>query len=391
MHTSSKTEESRSRGHHKHDSHKNEEVKFQTAPDEDMLLKTFFEISTKREDANSLMGNADLQMANSRRKADLLYCGAKFIKGNRYDLANKDGEKAQTPKEEEPEKPANGKKREERYFMDKSTIRCRKCKEFGHISTVCPNDGISDKVCIYCAETTHEQYDCMNRLCFKCNQRGHKAFECRDRNPKRCFRCEEAGHKSDSCVINPTPIIPRDQQKIVCMQCRRQGHPMCQVPAKLNVRWPILDEYKAAKKQMLRKLAAANNDNGIIGDGLGVPLSDLSEDEDKSLTSKPPHKMTSRAFRDLTDRRKQHKRKLKLSREIYCCYCGDHHAEKNCRQKPQSKGAHDMNIRRKVEPPKSSEDASFERLFEKYGKEHHGREHDYGHREETGHHKRKKY
>ena len=348
----------KSRAHTRNSSHSKIKDKMtdEAAPNlSELLLGEFFQLSTKPEEISSSSSEMKLQMENSRRNLDILFSGANFIKGSRYEVADKDhsklnlngnkGEASESNKEngvgqegskENNESEKNAEKKEDRYFTDKSTVRCRKCKQFGHMSMGCPNEAVYDRVCIYCAEPTHEQFDCPNRLCFKCNQKGHKAYECHEINPRRCFRCEQTGHKADQCTVIAPPIGPKDLQKMACIQCRRQGHAMCDVPKKLRVKWAILQEYKDAKREMMKKLLSANDDINDIGDGLGI-----MNGEELNLHAGADNKhikMTERRFMELKEKRKRYKKAEKASNDPYCCYCGNKHMSFNCRNKPSNSG-----------------------------------------------------
>lgn len=73
-----------------------------------------------------------------------------------------------------------------RYYADENpTIKCRNCKQFGHIGRDCPNER-QRLNCILCGKDTHESFDCTEKLCFKCNKVGHKASECGQKNIDMC-------------------------------------------------------------------------------------------------------------------------------------------------------------------------------------------------------------
>ena len=81
-----------------------------------------------------------------------------------------------------------------RYYIESNpTIKCRNCKEFGHMAKECPNER-SRPNCILCGKDTHDSFDCDAKLCFKCNQVGHKASECTKTNVMKCNQCGQIGH-----------------------------------------------------------------------------------------------------------------------------------------------------------------------------------------------------
>jgi len=294
------------------------------------LLGEHFQFSLQPEEVNSDRPEMRLQMENSKRNVDILWSGLNFLKGNRYEI-----------KEEDKKEGTNTSSNQERYFTDKSTIRCRKCRELGHMSMSCPNEAILDRVCIYCGLHGHEQFDCPKRLCFKCNSPGHKASECDKRNPKCCFSCNKPGHKADECMIKPPAITAKEMQKMVCMQCRRKGHIMCEANEKLNIDWGVIKEYKEAKVMMLKRLQCANEDINLIGDGLRV-----EDDIEMNVESK---KVKVKDFSELKKGKKKYKKTEKESLKIYCCYCGDQHLDEYCtKRRHNSNSAHPHEMSRRM-------------------------------------------
>jgi len=331
----------------------------------DFLLGEFFQISTKPENMLEIEHqDMKLKMENSKRNQDILLSGGKFLMGSRYELAEI-GEKR-----EEPEKPKEEKlqKKEDRYFTDKSTTRCRKCKQFGHMSMDCPNDSVNDRVCIYCGEGNHIQFDCPNRLCFKCNQPGHKAYECSERFIKKCFRCEEAGHKAENCVIIPTPINQKEKLKMVCIQCRRQGHAICDLPKKpLNIDWGIISDYAELKKSMLKKIQAANEDILLSGGTDSMKLSEnLDENpEDGKLKS---HKISKLRCEEMREKKAIYLEFEKKSQKVFCCYCGDNHYHTQCRKKSKQNNIAlpKYNSEDQNSDSKNNKGESYKKLVDKY-------------------------
>ena len=94
-----------------------------------------------------------------------------------------------------------------RYYIESNpTIKCRNCKEFGHMAKECPNER-SRPNCILCGKDTHDSFDCDAKLCFKCNQVGHKASECTKTNVMKCVACGQIGHQQTRCLkvwVQPT-------------------------------------------------------------------------------------------------------------------------------------------------------------------------------------------
>ena len=87
-----------------------------------------------------------------------------------------------------------------RYFNDTNpTIKCRNCKEFGHIARECPNER-SRLNCILCGKDTHDSFECNEKLCFKCNKVGHKASECKETDVVKCLVCGQIGHQQNRCL-----------------------------------------------------------------------------------------------------------------------------------------------------------------------------------------------
>lgn len=79
------------------------------------------------------------------------------------------------------------------YTEDNPTIKCRNCKQFGHMAKECPNERRRPN-CILCGKDTHDSFDCDAKLCFKCNKVGHKASECTETNVMKCTLCGQIGH-----------------------------------------------------------------------------------------------------------------------------------------------------------------------------------------------------
>ena len=87
-----------------------------------------------------------------------------------------------------------------RYYIEfNPTIKCRNCKEFGHMAKECPNER-SRPNCILCGKDTHDSFDCDAKLCFKCNKVGHKANECNETNVMKCLLCGQIGHERARCL-----------------------------------------------------------------------------------------------------------------------------------------------------------------------------------------------
>lgn len=66
-----------------------------------------------------------------------------------------------------------------RYFKDNPHILCFRCKKYGHISKICPDEFMDNqRVCYYCLSEDHVYANCTNILCFKCREVGHEAKDC---------------------------------------------------------------------------------------------------------------------------------------------------------------------------------------------------------------------
>jgi len=134
---------------------------------------------------------------NTKRNPDLLIPGG-VLKGNMYFKQNADDKKESSIDKSGDASESDGteddafsklKNQVSRYFCDSNpTIKCRNCKEFGHIARECPNErkGMN---CILCGKDTHDSFDCNEKLCFKCNKVGHKASECKETDVVKCLLC----------------------------------------------------------------------------------------------------------------------------------------------------------------------------------------------------------
>lgn len=86
------------------------------------------------------------------------------------------------------------KNQQSRYYIESNpTIKCRNCREFGHMARECPNEH-KRLSCILCGKDTHDSFDCHEKLCFKCNKAGHIASECTEKNVTKCILCNQVGH-----------------------------------------------------------------------------------------------------------------------------------------------------------------------------------------------------
>ena len=86
-----------------------------------------------------------------------------------------------------------------RYYLDSNpTIKCFRCKEFGHMTRECPNER-KQNACILCGGS-HDSFMCHAKLCFKCNKMGHKASECQEKDVTKCFSCGQVGHAQNRCL-----------------------------------------------------------------------------------------------------------------------------------------------------------------------------------------------
>ena len=87
-----------------------------------------------------------------------------------------------------------------RYYTESNpTIKCRNCRQFGHMARECPNER-SRPNCILCGSDKHDSVDCTAKLCFKCNQVGHKANECTKTDVMKCAACGQIGHERNRCL-----------------------------------------------------------------------------------------------------------------------------------------------------------------------------------------------
>jgi len=123
------------------------------------------------------------------------------------------------------------KQQEARYFRPdhNPTIKCRNCKEFGHMSRECPNEWRSAKLnCILCGKDGHDSFDCNEKLCFKCNEIGHKASECRTNDIVKCGKCHNVGHRENRCLkVWQAQSSSTAKSLRRCVECGKNGHFKC--------------------------------------------------------------------------------------------------------------------------------------------------------------------
>jgi len=118
---------------------------------------------------------------STKRNPDLLIPGGP-IKGNAYrrklvDLEDKqescrdeEGDKEESSAPQTDDLFSRLQQQANRYYhLDSNpTIKCHRCREFGHMARACPNGQVRLN-CILCGQDNHESYDCTAKLCFKCN------------------------------------------------------------------------------------------------------------------------------------------------------------------------------------------------------------------------------
>ena len=180
---------------------------------------------------------------STKRNPDLIIPGG-ALKGNTY-FKQKVGEHIESSvdkvSDSDTENDAFSKLKNQvsRYFIENNpTIKCRNCKEFGHIARECPNER-SRLNCILCGKDTHDSFECDEKLCFKCNKVGHKANECKETDIVKCNQCGQIGHLQIRClkVWNPNQDSKKDQKESRysknhnsykrCIQCGKIGHFKC--------------------------------------------------------------------------------------------------------------------------------------------------------------------
>ena len=166
-------------------------------------------------------------------------------------------EKDERPKDIEEDEDFFSKMKQQapRYFLQdfhNPTVKCRNCKEFGHLARECPNDFKSARLnCILCGKDGHDSFECNEKLCFKCNAVGHKASECRAEGVLQCSKCHNVGHREGRClkVWSSTNSAMRR-----CMECGKNGHFKCmseRKSAKIKLKFKVrdnLDEFFVTSK-----------------------------------------------------------------------------------------------------------------------------------------------
>jgi hypothetical protein len=184
-----------------------------------------------------------INVINSFRNPDILTGNAlKVLKGNKYraKMANRNEEeqqgddkhdiKAEKEEGEEVEKSAGEEPTDEpdipsRYFHQESkAIRCRNCKEIGHMARNCPNES-KIPLCKFCGTQHGIEELCPSIKCFKCNKSGHKVGDCRATDITICSKCKSIGHTESRCLLT---TFNGKNKRVLCVVCHKPGHLNCQ-------------------------------------------------------------------------------------------------------------------------------------------------------------------
>ncbi|KAK9728110.1 Zinc knuckle [Popillia japonica] len=76
-------------------------------------------------------------------------------------------------------------------------VRCYRCLEFGHVSSMCKAD---------------DNF----KSCLNCGKEGHRAKECQ--NPSFCFTCKKEGHRADRMKCPHYKRLIEDKSKEIVIK-----------------------------------------------------------------------------------------------------------------------------------------------------------------------------
>lgn len=95
---------------------------------------------------------------------------------------------------------------DQRYFKDNPYVLCYRCKKYGHISKLCPDEFMDNqRVCYYCLSSDHVYAECRNFVCYKCRKIGHSAKDCTAPEVRLiCTSCNKKGHSDATCNMIQT-------------------------------------------------------------------------------------------------------------------------------------------------------------------------------------------
>eukprot|EP00826_Nyctotherus_ovalis_P029628 TRINITY_DN2347_c0_g1_i1.p1 TRINITY_DN2347_c0_g1~~TRINITY_DN2347_c0_g1_i1.p1 ORF type:complete len:301 (+),score=51.56 TRINITY_DN2347_c0_g1_i1:73-903(+) len=111
-----------------------------------------------------------------------------------------------------------------------------------------------------------------------------------------------------------------DWSQILCLKCGKVGHLDCskELVKAARIKWKPEIEYREMSKEL-------KNFKGIeLGDDMEMNISYHLKSIAGAVKAKPNSTLA------IKEKYLKYKKRLKKSRKVYCCHCGDHHKLKEC-------------------------------------------------------------
>lgn len=150
------------------------------------------------------------------------------------------------------------------------------------------------------------------------------------KRPKlRYFAAAEVGKAlSSSCKASASPVgsaeVTPDYSQIVCMRCGETGHGVCSkgTGEPVHIRWKPEDDYRELSRR--RKETPPEEVRIRDSDDIEMNIACYLQ----TVVGNTKAKFNRSAA--VEDKFKKYKIRVKRSKRIYCCKCGDHHKFSQC-------------------------------------------------------------
>eukprot|EP00826_Nyctotherus_ovalis_P066018 TRINITY_DN9731_c0_g2_i1.p1 TRINITY_DN9731_c0_g2~~TRINITY_DN9731_c0_g2_i1.p1 ORF type:complete len:283 (-),score=41.50 TRINITY_DN9731_c0_g2_i1:181-1029(-) len=132
-----------------------------------------------------------------------------------------------------------------------------------------------------------------------------------------------SGCKASAELVGPAEKIS-DYSQIVCMRCGEMGHTVCNKgnSESIQIKWKPENDYRELSKK--RKEAPPEEVRIKDGDDIEMNIACYLQ------TVVGNTKANSNRSVAIEDKFKKYKMRVKRSKRIYCCKCGDHHKFSQC-------------------------------------------------------------